>query len=220
MKKILIGIPSGGSSQDTFNICLRNLENYMHQRQYIVETIYQISPYIDWNREALAECAVERGYDYLFFLDNDMVFNSNILEELLKHDVDVVTTNYITKEEYQTPRFMCIDRENNNVPTTAEKEGLEQVYLAPTGTMLIKTSVFPKLEKMWFDTIRDNGIGEDFFFCLRCDDAGIPVYCDHTLSKQVGHRGAWTYTWQDAYRPERENIFQNIKQSRGFKVIV
>lgn len=190
-KKILIAIASGGSSSDTFNIYLQNVWASSGNPNII----YEQSPYIHWNRESCAEHAVEKDYEYLMFFDNDMVFPLDIIHRLFVHDVDVVTSNYVTKE--RPSRFMAIDMEGKECYTSSDKDGLEKVWMAPTGTMLIKTEIFKKLEKPWFDTSRTHKLGEDYYFTNKCRNAGIDVYVDHTLSKEVGHEGKYIYTWRD-----------------------
>jgi hypothetical protein len=63
--------------------------------------------------------------------------------------------------------------------------------------MLIKTSVFERIEKPWFPITwnEENGdyTGEDWNFCAICQENGIDIYIDHDLSKQIGHIGSLTY---------------------------
>lgn len=192
-QKLLIAIASGGASSDIFNMYLMNT----WVQTGFPKIIYKQSAYIDWNRESCVEYAIKEGYEYLMFFDNDMVFPLDIIKRLYAHDVDVVTTNYITKE--RPARFMCVDFEGKRVLTTEEKTGIEKVALAPTGTMLIKTKIFKDLPKPWFTTIRDAQYGEDYYFTNLCNRNGFGVYCDHDLSKEIGHEGKYIYTWKDAF---------------------
>lgn len=205
-EKILIAIASGGSSSDTFNIYLQNV----WASSGFPNIIYEQSPYIHWNREACAEYAVKEGYEYLMFFDNDMVFPLDIIKRLWGHDVDIVTSNYVTKE--RPARFMSIGFDSKPVITGVECEGLEKVWMAPTGTMLIKTSVFGKLEKPWFDTSRVHKLGEDYYFTHKCRGAGVDVWVDHTLTKEIGHEGRYIYTWRDAFATDN---FCNEKYPGG-----
>lgn len=192
-KKILICIASGGSSSDTFNIYLQNT----WASSGYPDIIYEQSPYIHWNRESCAEYALEKGYEYLMFFDNDMVFPLDIIKRLFSWQKDIVTTNYTTKE--RPARFMCIGFNGEAVATHEGSEGLERVWMAPTGTMLIHTDVFKKMPQPWFDTSRTHKLGEDYFFTNKCKGYDIEVYCDHTLTKEIGHEGKYIYTWKDAY---------------------
>lgn len=208
-KKLLIAIASGGSSSDTFNIYLQNV----WAKSGFPNITYEQSPYVHWNRESCAEYAIEKGYEYMMFFDNDMVFPLDIIYRLFAYDVDVVTSNYVTKE--RPARFMAIDLEGGECLTTPEKEGLEKVWMAPTGTMLIRTSVFAKLPKPWFDTSRTHKMGEDYFFTHRCKEAGIDVWVDHTLTKEIGHEGKYIYTWRDTPAGGCTDNFCNEKYPGG-----
>lgn len=198
--KVLIAVPSGGSQKTVFTTYLMNLLLRERSRGLDVDLTQNIVPYIDWNRIALAEYAYKNKYSHMLFLDNDMVFPLDILERLLAHDVDVVTTNYVTKGI--PARFMALGEDGEQVVTGGDSTGLEEVMLAPTGTMLIRVDVFRKIEKPWFGTNREKGIGEDYWFCVRCRERGIKVYVDHDLTKEVGHVGDYTYTWKDVYRTD------------------
>jgi hypothetical protein len=69
--------------------------------------------------------------------------------------------------------------------------------------MLIAMDVFEKISAPWFATpwIKDRGcfMGEDSFFCQRLHEAGIPLFIDHDLSKQVGHIGTFEYRHEHTY---------------------
>ena len=65
----------------------------------------------------------------------------------------------------------------------------------------IHASVFKGIAYPWFDTpwIEENEkhIGEDTFFCVRCKEAGIPIYVDHDLSWEVRHIGEHEFGMED-----------------------
>ena len=66
--------------------------------------------------------------------------------------------------------------------------------------MLIKTSVFDKLEKPYFaEPINSEDrqlIPEDNFFCMNALKAGFELWCDLGISMQLGHLGTKEYKIQ------------------------
>jgi hypothetical protein len=68
------------------------------------------------------------------------------------------------------------------------------------GVMLIKASVFKKIEFPYFyfeQLPNEKLLGEDIYFCVKAKDAGIETYVDHDLSKEIGHVGNYTYGWHN-----------------------
>lgn len=67
-----------------------------------------------------------------------------------------------------------------------------------TGVMLIAMSVFDKIGMGVWDMKYlpevDTYQGEDWSFCEACERAGIKIYVDHGLSREVGHVGNYEYT--------------------------
>ena len=63
-----------------------------------------------------------------------------------------------------------------------------------TGCMLIKMSVFDKIEKPYFyygDAGQEGLMSEDVYFCDKAHQAGYDVWCDPTI--EVGHVGKYIY---------------------------
>jgi len=102
------------------------------------------------NRNWIATQAVNRGCDYLFFVDDDMILPEETLEILLNHDKDIVGCVYKTKYETQADVCEYFDDER--------PQGLFKVKSIGTGCLLIKTDVFRKLPQPWFKYLwNDNG---------------------------------------------------------------
>ncbi len=84
-------------------------------------------------------------------------------------DSDVVTVDYKLEDG-----SLCISR----------KDGV--VFYGGMGCLLVRTTIFDKIRKPWFDTLAFNGMGgalpfrlryggQDVFFYRRLAEAGIPV---------------------------------------------
>lgn len=149
------------------------------------------SCYIVHNRSELVNAALQNNADYLLFVDGDMKFQPEILEQLMKHDKDIVGAayNYRRLPLESTAKF----------PRETEDEMPDKLFKVDalgTGMMLIKMSAFEKIPKPWFSMkYDDNGrveIGDDIWFCLQAQKGGIDIWCDPTI-KTLKHLGDYEY---------------------------
>jgi len=76
--------------------------------------------------------------------------------------------------------------------------GLEKVWRVGTGVMMIKSTVFHDIKKPWFPVkwieSEQRWQGEDWGFCEKLEQAGIPIWVDHDTSALVGHWGNKMYS--------------------------
>ena len=138
------------------------------------------------NRSAIIKDAMDIKADYLFFVDSDMYFFSEALEQLMKHDKDIVGAAY----NYRGLPLESTAKFEGEMP----KE-LFKVQALGAGMLLIKMPVLKKIPKPWFKNEYDeNGrvkIGDDVWFCLQAAKAGIDVWCDPNTD--VKHEGSYFY---------------------------
>lgn len=66
-------------------------------------------------------------------------------------------------------------------PTT----GVVPVYAAGTSGMFVRRDVFERMPQPWYELGYADNIGEDFWFCVKAQRLGIPVYVD--LDARLGH---------------------------------
>lgn len=125
--------------------------------------------------------------DYLLLVDSDMIFPPNALVRLMTHNVPMVAANYRTR--HGRGRSAAFTEANELVEPKAS--GLESVAAVGLGFCLLKPPILANVPKPWFVTeIGDEGElvnGEDVHFCNQVRSAGIPIYIDHALSREVGH---------------------------------
>ena len=145
--------------------------------------------------------AKENQCDYIMFIDDDMAIPMHAFLMLFKHQKPIVAANCARKE--LPPRPTAKDFDGNLIYTKESSTGLEKVRSVGTGMMLIHTSVFNMIPQPWFQEDALKKIGEDIWFCNAAHEAGLDIYIDHDLSKDVGHIGDFNYThklmkeWKD-----------------------
>lgn len=158
-------------------------------------------------RQELLKIAVENGADYCVFLDTDMRFPKDVISRLVDHDLPVVAANCVKRRR---PVCFTAREEDPSDPsklrgvwTGPETSGLQRVAVVGTAVMAIKAETLGKLEYPWFDQPfmpdQDSYVGEDLFFCGRLKQAGVPLYIDHDLSKEITHLGKYEFQAKDAW---------------------
>lgn len=204
MSKILIAMCTPGVLEAETNECVDLIIMDLRQKGIDAISTKTEGVYVFKQRNLLAKNALQLGCSHLFFIDNDMVVPSNIISRFLAYDKDIISTNYIIKAKRGRCSFSCVDENFKTIPLTENSVGLQKVYAAPTGTMLIKTSVFEKLQYPYFMhpeiEIGDkkDELGEDTDFCVKANKAGFDIWVDNDLGKQIEHIGKRAFNWKDA----------------------
>lgn len=136
------------------------------------------------NRNWIAAQAIKKGCSHLLLVDDDMIYEPDSLERLLKHDKDIIGATYYTK--YENPQLV--------IEYLDEKDGdLFKCKALGGGLLLIKTEVFLKTPQPWFGyKWHDNGMikmSNDWFFCEKAREAGFDIWVDMTLKpRHIGEK--------------------------------
>ena len=145
-------------------------------------------------------------YDYLMWIDSDMVFNPQQFERLLSHNKDIVSGLYLMDSGKQFATVKDWDEEffkKNGyfqfmtMEDIKGRKELMEVSYTGFGFMLIKKGVFESMTYPWFKPI-EKRIGnmvdfcmEDVAFCLRAKENGYKIYIDPLI--KVGHEKKIVY---------------------------
>ena len=205
--RVIVGVPSGNSWNAKFGVDLVNLvasftqkpvKGYQSQSLQVVNVRSSI---LSKNRLDLVNAAKQLKATHLLFLDSDQTFPRSVVHQLAQHRKLVVAANIPTKQIPANPTARAFEEGNPKGKLVYSDElatGLEQVWRVGTGVMLINMRVFDRLSgdlwSMKYLPEVDTYQGEDWTFCQKCEEAGIPIYVDHGLSKQVGHVGDYEFT--------------------------
>ena len=142
------------------------------------------------------------GMSHILFVDTDQEFPPWTLDALLKPGLDgPVGANIATKRlgGAHTARLRG-DPEGAKEPlyTTPKSPPIQRVARLGFGVILIPAWVFEKVGEPWFEVrwrpeIREYE-GEDWYFCRKLEEAGIPLYVHRDLSLSVKHWGWLGYS--------------------------
>lgn len=187
--KVVIGLPASEMMKAKTAHAIGAL--MLHSANKVIDFLLIQSCDIASSRMWLAKQAVEKGATHLLFVDSDMLFPSDALDQLLAREKDIIGV------EYHKRKFPL-------ETVTAYMPGVEKsetepfkVGIAGTGLMLINTDVFknPDMDPNWFSFGRNaegkNVIGEDGWFCNTARDAGYDIYVDPVVF--VKHLGEYPF---------------------------
>ena len=146
-------------------------------------------------RNLLIYAAQEHNCDRILFIDDDMAFGPDALIKLLEHDVDVVTGLYINRAyPHQPVVFDLANDEGWTAPMyLIDKPQLRPIVAAGFGFLLIKLSVFSRLEKPYvrLGELNNEQWCDDIGFFNRVRQANITsMFCD--MNVLLGHMGRVT----------------------------
>lgn len=139
--------------------------------------------------------AIKGGFTHFLSLDDDMVFPADVVERLLAHEKPVVAVNYRKK----TPeRIECVCGDLDGEPLSSDgKSGLEQIGSMGMGVTLIDLEAIKHVPAPYFAVIwnrdKQNYMIEDGVFSQLLKEHGVTLWCDHDLSRDIGHVGEIEY---------------------------
>lgn len=148
-------------------------------------------------RDRIVERSLEWGADYLFWTDDDMIWDSGAFLSLYRNNLDIcgalAFTSRVPVEPviYSTTFVEETQKWNCEVVRDYKRDELQKVGAIGAGVMLTKAGVFRHIKPPWFSS---NGSGEDIFFCINAGLAGFPTHVD-TRVKTI-HKAAMP-TWHD-----------------------
>lgn len=206
--RLLIGIPSFNEFWHyQFAISIANLLKQCDSQKFALATKGQyvalqvsrgsILPVV---RQSLADYAIENEFTHLLTIDNDQTFPCDLAHRLMAANRQVIACNIPTKMVPSTTNTRLNDGTPGGevVYTDSDSIGCRQVWRAGTGIMMVKTEVFKKIKYPYYNMHwggEEKGwVGEDWGFCERLEEAGIPIHIHQSTSAQIGHVGSIEYT--------------------------
>lgn len=193
MSKILIAIPCMDQVPAPFAQSLAMIQ----KTEDNVACAFQMGSLIYTSRNNLSLQAMKTEFDYMLWLDSDMVFQQDLLirmkQTMDEKGLDFLTGLYFRRVPPFTPvLFDQLDiAEDGSCTWTDWKdvpEGLFKVGGCGFGCVLIKTDVLFDVQTKFgelFNPIAN--MGEDLSFCWRARQCGYDIWCDPSLV--CGHVG-------------------------------
>ena len=176
---------------------------------------YESGCYVHRNRNNLLDRALKSDATHLMFLDTDIAFPRDGIQQLIARQKPIIGGAYNLKKPpvdgRTTTTVKALERDLQGRPHgewIMDKSKPFECRAIPTGFMLIELDVLRRLEaegrapefggdragspdkgpRNWFDFASYNGfVGEDVYFCDFVRERGVPIWCDPTI--RLGHIG-------------------------------
>lgn len=186
--KLLLAIPTRDNMPYQFVESLTNLIRRLDADKTEYDVEFKGGTLVYVGRDKLAEKAISDGYSHVMWLDSDMVFNEDIVSDLMDSRKDFITG---IAHSRRYPHPSCIFTDMKPIPQTFKGEYPGDVFrIAGCGMAcaLMKVEVL-KAVRMAHGTcfFPTQALGEDLAFCKRVTDCGYEIWADPHV--QVGHVG-------------------------------
>ena len=186
--KILIGVPTADYIEPE---CLKSIFNLVRPKDVSLEFQFVLGDFIDESRNILADKAIRGGYDYIFYVDSDIILPNIALLYLYSHKVPIVSGLYRAKKEPQK-----IQVADNNINTLSD-DILRQARMVEIGgggfgCMLVRVDVLKRIGYPQFvyrqAIIFEEGFSEDNYFCCKARVLGYRIWADTQVQcVHIGH---------------------------------
>lgn len=207
LPRVLVGIVTSGEPDAYFTASLTDC--YLgHGKYFHADTRWAIGHITDDGRNEIAEVAIKQNYDYLVFLDDDMIFPPGIILSLLKRSMDTGMYSgaiYNTRSDHRVNLYnwSAIEDMFNKIIPDMDKGGTCDA--GGTGAMCIPVKFFKDIRYPYFEykyttTMKKGRVrwSEDIDFCKKMLDAGhrmsyIPIVCGHIIKVVVRQTDPFNY---------------------------
>lgn len=188
--RLLIGVPTLDYVNAEFMKCLVRLVMKLKDQGVDFDLEINTGTLVYLARDRIAHKAINEHFTHVLWLDSDMVFNADIVDDLLFCGKDFVTGIYHARRNgYASCIFKCIDL--NKGVERFEEYPKEEFQIAGCGFGCVLTST-----AMLSAVCMKNGtcftpapnLGEDLAFCKRASELGYKIWCEPTVvCGHIGH---------------------------------
>lgn len=188
MGKLLIAIPTLDYIHRKFVESLTNLLHTFSFTDY--DVVFEGCTLVYISRDNLAKQAIEGGYDWVLWLDADMVFEPDIYKILALSGKDFITGIYRGRHGTHRPCIFEKLEPPERWDSFDQEPDIKEIKGCGFGCVLMKTKI---LETVWhtYGTCFTPTplLGEDLAFCKRVSDCGYSMWAN--LNAPVGHIGQY-----------------------------
>jgi len=199
MIKIMVAVPTREQIDVDAEKCIRKLEKDSWLNKDIQVDVELIPGTVIHDlRFSMAEMAIKNKYDYILWIDSDMVFSPFVLYDLLEVDKDIVSAVCFMR---RAPYEPCI-YQKLRMGATLEEDQIEKYINYPEGVfeveacgmamclmkVVVLEDIISKTGQPFFPVKSNHRtLGEDLSFCYNARKAGHKIWA--TSKPIVGHIG-------------------------------
>lgn len=185
--KLLIAIPTNDYMHYEFTISLVKLVQRLKDDHINFDVAIQGGTLVYVARDKLAFKAIDEGYTHVLWLDADMVFTDDLLDDLLFAGKSFVSVIYHGR---RAPHLSCVFDQiypeivrYQEYPTNTFK-----IAGCGFGGVLIATDIL-KAVRLKYGTcfFPTRELGEDLAFCQRVSECGYEMFAEPIKLGHIGH---------------------------------
>ncbi len=189
MKKLLIGVPTLDYMNVEFVRSLTALLMRLKEDGVNFDLDIESGTLVYIARERIANKAINEEYSHVLWLDADMVFGPDLLDDLMFSGKAFVSGVYHARRKGYAS---CIFKGINVGEVERFKEYPKETFEIAGcgfGCVLIETEIIRAVKRAYgtcFTPIKN--YGEDLAFCKRCRDIGYSLWCEPSVvCGHIGH---------------------------------
>lgn len=185
--RLMVAVPTTDYVHAEFMKCLVGLTKKLASDGVDFEEQIIGGTLIYWARNRIAHRAIEGGFTHVLWLDSDMTFKPDIVDDLLWCGKDMVCGAFVSRRPPYGPCVYTSIEDPANM-TKVEDFGTEPFRVDGCGFATVLTSV--SLLKAVMDRfgtcfMPTEQYGEDMAFCDRVKQIGGEIWCEPTV--RPGH---------------------------------
>lgn len=194
--KLLVGIPSLDFVHVDFVECLANLIRRLKDDGVDFDVWICKGTLAHVARDKVACKAINEGYTHVLWLDADMIFSPDILDDLRFCGKDFVTGLACSR---RPPFVLCVfNHVSDEKGCIAYKladvpEEAFEIQGCGFACVLISTEILKAVMTRYKTCFLPMKIyGEDLAFCVRARELGFRIWCEPTVRLgHIGHNAVW-----------------------------
>lgn len=178
-KKVLVCEPSIGiidyRAHESIISLMTELARYQERTDYRFFKTCLGRLMVAYSREKFAEAAIDAGFDYIFYIDDDHIYPNNLFESLEKYldEYDIVAPLCVQRKHPYYPvlyKSQFNQKEygvefENKFYTDFKKGDLVNPDAIGFGCAIVKVDLFKRMEQPWYFSMTP--IGEDILFSMK-----------------------------------------------------
>ncbi len=184
--RLLIAVPTTDYVHADFVKSLARLQCELGRRRVDYDVEIQSGTLVYYARNRLANKAINEDYTHVLWLDSDMVFDEQIVDDLAEVGKEMVCGAFVSR---RPPYGPCIytSIEKNNIKQVKDF-GLRPFRVAGCGFAAVLTTVelLQTVNQKYGTCFQPTDYyGEDLAFCWRVNQLGREIWCEPTV--RAGH---------------------------------
>ena len=184
--RLLIAVPTTDYIHADFVKSLAKLQAELGRKGIRYDVEIQSGTLVYIARNKLACKAVNEGYTHVLWLDSDMVFNEQVVDDLMFCGKEMVCGAFVSRRPPYGPCVYTSIRKNNI--EKVKEFGTKPFRVDGCGFACVLTSVelLQAVAQKFGTTFQPTDYyGEDLAFCWRVGQIGREIWCDPTV--RPGH---------------------------------